>query len=148
MEAWVAHESLSVYAMYLKDVETAFNRPQRNNDSGVRKEKLSVFAQIARPFGDLVKGESFTKKDMEVAHWFILNNCDEALPYLEEHEQLMKQEHPSHLYAKKHRELFPSWFHGHVSCMCFELSIFSNFFMPVFKFGYTNRLTFCICYIR
>ncbi|CAN6679884.1 unnamed protein product [Malus baccata var. baccata] len=53
-------------AMYLEDVETAFNRPQRNNDGGVRKEKLSVFAQIARPFGDPIKGESFTKKDMEM----------------------------------------------------------------------------------
>ncbi|CAN6704527.1 unnamed protein product [Malus baccata var. baccata] len=105
VEAWVAYESLTFCGMYLQDVETAFNRPQRNNDGGVRKEKLYVFAQIARPFGDPVKGESFTKKDMEVAHWFILNNCDE----------LMKREHPSHLYAKKHRELFSSWFHKHVN---------------------------------
>ncbi|CAN6586393.1 unnamed protein product [Malus baccata var. baccata] len=96
------------------DVEIAFNRPQRNNDGGVRKEKLSVFTQIARPFGDPVKAQSFTKNDIEVAHWFILNNCEEALPYLEEHEQLMKWEHPSHLYAKKHRDLFPSWFHAHM----------------------------------
>ncbi|XP_048430866.1 uncharacterized protein LOC125472887 [Pyrus x bretschneideri] len=117
VEAWVAYESLTFCAMYLQDVETTFNRPQRNNDGGVRKEKLSVFAQIARPFGDPVKGESFTKNDMEVAHWFILNNCDEALPYLEEHEKLMKREHPSHLYAKKHRDLFPSWFLAHVSCI-------------------------------
>ncbi|KAB2599488.1 hypothetical protein D8674_009759 [Pyrus ussuriensis x Pyrus communis] len=115
VEAWVAYESLTFCAMYLEDVETTFNRPQRNNDGGVRKEKLSVFAQIARPFGDPVNGESFTKNDMEVAHWFILNNCDEALPYLEEHEQLMKREHPSHLYAKKHRDLFPSWFHAHMN---------------------------------
>ncbi|CAN6719163.1 unnamed protein product [Malus baccata var. baccata] len=98
----------------LVEAWTAFNRPQRNNDGGVRKEKLSVFTQIARPFGDPVKGQSFTKNDMEVAHWFILNNCEEALPYLEEHEQLMKREHPSHLYAKKHRDLFPSWFHAHM----------------------------------
>nr|CBL94159.1 putative transposase tnp2 [Malus domestica] len=48
------------------DVETTFNRPPRNNDEGVRKEKLSVFAQIARPFGDPICGESFSKKDMEV----------------------------------------------------------------------------------
>ncbi|XP_048422805.1 uncharacterized protein LOC103937304 [Pyrus x bretschneideri] len=115
VEAWVAYESLTFCAMYLQDVETAFNRPQRNNDNGVRKEKLYVFAQIARPFGEPVKGESFTKKDMEVAHWFILNNCDEVLPYLEEHERLMKREHHSHLYAKKHRELFPSWFHEHMN---------------------------------
>nr|XP_028957468.1 uncharacterized protein LOC114824488 [Malus domestica] len=115
VEAWVAYESLTFCAMYLQDVETTFNRPQRNNDGGVRKEKLSVFAQISRPFGDPVKGESFTKNDMEVAHWFILNNCHEALPYLEEHERLMKREHPSHLYAKKHRDLFPSWFHAHMN---------------------------------
>ncbi|XP_048425915.1 uncharacterized protein LOC108866272 [Pyrus x bretschneideri] len=97
------------------DVETTFNRSQRNNDGGVKKEKLSVFAQIAQPFGDPVNGESFTKNDMEVAHWFILNNCDNALPCLEEHEQLMKREHPSHLYAKKHRDLFLSWFHAHMN---------------------------------
>ncbi|XP_070664511.1 uncharacterized protein [Malus domestica] len=115
VEAWVTYESLTFCAMYLEDVETAFNRPQRNNDGGVRKEKLSVFAQIARPFGDPVKGELFTKNDMEVAHWFILNNCEKTLPYLEEHEQLMKREHPSHLYAKKHRDLFPSWFHAHMN---------------------------------
>ncbi|KAB2632222.1 hypothetical protein D8674_028469 [Pyrus ussuriensis x Pyrus communis] len=115
VEAWVAYESLTFCAMYLQDVETTFNRPQLNNDGGVRKEKLSVFAQIARPFGDPVKGESLTKNDMEVAHWFILNNCDEALPYLEKHEKLMKREHPSHLYAKKHRDLFPSWFHAHMN---------------------------------
>ena len=42
--------------MYLKDADMAFNRPQGNNDGGVRKEKLSVFAQSARPFGDLVRG--------------------------------------------------------------------------------------------
>ena len=54
--------------MYLKDVETTFSRHPRNNDGGVRKKKLSVFAQIARPFGDPIRGKSFSKKDMEVAH--------------------------------------------------------------------------------
>ncbi|CAL8992061.1 unnamed protein product [Prunus brigantina] len=93
-----------------RDVDTAFNRPQRNNDGGLRNETLSVFAQSARPFGDPVRGESFSRNDMEVAHWFVLNNCDEIMSYLDEHEEMMKREHPSHLYAKKHRELFPKWF--------------------------------------
>ncbi|BBH03855.1 Ankyrin repeat family protein [Prunus dulcis] len=92
------------------DVETVFNRPQRNNDGGMRNEKLSVFAQSARPFGDPGRGESFSRNDMEVAHWFVLNNCDEIMAYLDEHEQMMKREHPSHLVARKHRELFPQWF--------------------------------------
>ncbi|BBN68084.1 hypothetical protein Prudu_274S000500 [Prunus dulcis] len=109
IEAWV-HESLTFCGMYLKDVETAFNRPQRNNDGGMRKEKLSVFAQSARPFGDPGRGESFSRNDMEVAHWFVLNNCDEIMAYLDEHEEMMKREHPSHLVAQKQRELFPQWF--------------------------------------
>ncbi|BBN69828.1 hypothetical protein Prudu_1179S000400 [Prunus dulcis] len=64
----------------------------------------------ARPFGYPVRGESFSRNDMEVAHWFILNNCDEIMAYLDEHEEVMKREHPSHLYATKHHELFPQWF--------------------------------------
>ena len=43
---------------------------------------------------------------MEVAHWFILNNSDETIIYLAEHEQMIKRDYPSHLYAKKDRELF------------------------------------------
>ncbi|CAL9018035.1 unnamed protein product [Prunus brigantina] len=97
------------------DVETAFNRPQRNNDGGMRNEKLSVFAQSARPFGDPGRGESFSRNDMEVAHWFVLNNCDEIMAYLDEHEEMMKREHPSHLVAWKHRELFPQWFLDYVN---------------------------------
>ncbi|CAL9010003.1 unnamed protein product [Prunus brigantina] len=34
IEAWVQYESLTFCGMYLKDVETAFNRPQCNNDGG------------------------------------------------------------------------------------------------------------------
>ncbi|KAI5333562.1 hypothetical protein L3X38_023694 [Prunus dulcis] len=93
-----------------KYVKTAFNRPQRNNDGGMRKEKLSVFTRSARPFGDPERGESFFRNDMEVAHWFVLNNCDEIMAYLDEHEEMMKREHPSLLVAQKHCELFPQWF--------------------------------------
>ncbi|CAL8137289.1 unnamed protein product [Prunus armeniaca] len=93
----------------------AFNHPQRNNGEGVRNEKLYVFAQSARPFGDLARGESFSRNDMEVVHWFVLNNCDEIMAYLDKHEEMMKREHPSHLYANKHRELFPQWFLEYVN---------------------------------
>ncbi|CAL8091426.1 unnamed protein product [Prunus armeniaca] len=54
IEAWVQYESLTFCGMYLKDVDTAFNRPQHNNDEGMRNEKHSVFAQSAQPFGDPV----------------------------------------------------------------------------------------------
>ncbi|BBG99072.1 hypothetical protein Prudu_008650 [Prunus dulcis] len=47
IEAWVQYEALTFCGMYLKDMDTTFNRPQRNNDGGVRNAKLSVFAQSA-----------------------------------------------------------------------------------------------------
>ncbi|BBH02762.1 hypothetical protein Prudu_013436, partial [Prunus dulcis] len=115
IEAWVQYESLTFHGTYLKDVDTAFNHPQRNNDGGVRNEKLSVFAQSAQPFGVLVQGESFSRNDMEVAHWFVLKNFDEIMAYLDEYEEMMKQEYPSHLYAKKYCELFPHWFLEYVN---------------------------------
>ena len=81
---------LLFYGMYLKDVETTFNHLQCNNDEGVRNEKLSIFAQCAKPFGDPTRGESFSKNDVELTHWFVLNNCDKIMAYLDEHEEMMK----------------------------------------------------------
>ena len=124
IQAWVAYQALTIFGMYLKDVETTFNRPPRNNDGGLRKEKLLVLAQIARPFGDPICGKPFSKKNVEVAHWFVLNNYDETLSYLDKHENMMKQTHPSHFHAKKHRELFPQWFLEYVSLKCFVLDIY------------------------
>ncbi|KAM1315207.1 hypothetical protein ACFX13_019134 [Malus domestica] len=37
------------------------------------------------------------------------------MTYLDEHEEMTRREHPSHLYAKKHRELFPQWFLEYVN---------------------------------
>ncbi|BBH05293.1 hypothetical protein Prudu_016642 [Prunus dulcis] len=65
-------------------------------EAWVQYESLT-FCGIARPFGDPGRGESFSRNDMKVAHWFVLNNCDEIMAYLDEHEQMMKREHPSHL---------------------------------------------------
>ncbi|BBH09180.1 hypothetical protein Prudu_021604 [Prunus dulcis] len=97
IEAWVQYESLTFCGMYLKDVETAFNRPQRNNDGA--HDPLEILDEESR----------FLEMTW-IAHWFVLNNCDEIMAYLDEHEEMMKREHPSHLVAQKQRELFPQWF--------------------------------------
>ncbi|CAN6546998.1 unnamed protein product [Malus baccata var. baccata] len=39
IQTWVAYEVLTFCGMYLKDVETNFNRPLRNNDGGVNQLK-------------------------------------------------------------------------------------------------------------
>ncbi|CAH9081953.1 unnamed protein product [Cuscuta epithymum] len=107
-EAYVSQESLNFCAMYLHKVETPFNKSERNFDGGPRQEKLSVFAQVSRP---IMSSSSipFLKIDMEVAHWFILNNCDEVSPFLEEHKELIKLERGVDI-DKRHRKLFPAWF--------------------------------------
>ena len=80
-EAYIANESLTFCAMYLRNVETPFNRTERNFDGGCRPDKLSFFDQVARPFMSS-SSIPFTNADMEVAQWFILNNYDEVLPFL------------------------------------------------------------------
>ena len=77
---------------------------------------------------------------MEVAHWFILNNCDKIMAYLDEHEEMIKREHPSHLYAKKHQELFPQWFLEYVSYKCFAFDIY----IVLFNFLKLTCVCFCI----
>ena len=52
----------------------------------------------------------------------------------------MKQAHPSHLYAKKHRELFPLWFLEYVSLKCFVLDIY---IVPINLLELTN-LNVCL----
>lgn len=75
-EAYMAYESSTFCSMYLCDVETEFTRPERNNDGSDPSVKLLVFAQKAHPFGGHLMVE-MSKEDMEVAYWYILDNCDE-----------------------------------------------------------------------
>ncbi|CAL8121365.1 unnamed protein product [Prunus armeniaca] len=49
IEAWVQYESLTFYGMYLKDVETVFNRPQRNHDGGMRNENFLFLPKAHDP---------------------------------------------------------------------------------------------------
>lgn len=68
--------------MYLNSIETRFNRVHRNDDGGPRSEELSVFSQQAQPFGAIERVE-LSQQEKEIAHWYILNNCQEVQPFLE-----------------------------------------------------------------
>lgn len=76
MQACMAKESLTFCSMYLTDVETAFTRPERNDDGPEPSATLSVFAQKVRPIGGHTLIE-WSEKEMEVAYWYILDNCEE-----------------------------------------------------------------------
>ncbi|KAM1948029.1 hypothetical protein ACFX15_008273 [Malus domestica] len=121
---YLSNESLTFCGMYLRNVESSFNRRERNIDGGVQLEKLSVFAQIAKLFMGSSSVE-FTSADMKIVEWFIFNNCDEVTPFLEEHEEIIKRESSSNV-EQRHKDKFPSWFREHMRSLGKEKSPLYN----------------------
>lgn len=110
-EAYIVNESMTFCSMYLCDIETKFNHDGHINDEtqeGQNNNGLSVFAQKACPFG----GKSFlelSQQQHEAAHWYILNNCEELQPYLNEHFNQLKMESNANLLQRQQKH-FPKWF--------------------------------------
>ena len=81
VEAYIAKECLSFCSMYLHNIETKFNRDERNydiqNDGG-----LSIFSQKCRPFGATTYVE-LSNEEFNTIQWFVLKNCEEVEPYFE-----------------------------------------------------------------
>ena len=48
VEGYVAEEALSFCSMYLRDVQTQFNRPERNEDVVIEKTKFWMFKSKCR----------------------------------------------------------------------------------------------------
>lgn len=70
--------------MYLQDIETRFNREERNYDGSTTTQctGLKVFTQSVRPFGayKIIKLQS---KDFDKARYYVLNNSEETSAYFE-----------------------------------------------------------------
>ncbi|XP_052294335.1 uncharacterized protein LOC107178912 isoform X1 [Citrus sinensis] len=110
-EAYIINESLSFCSLYLDSIETKFNRVERNDDGGQRVGGLSVFSQNVRPFG---KAQiELSQQEIDIAHWYVLNNCDEVQEYLDEHKRLLQRECGANL-NKRQQLLFPKWLAAHM----------------------------------
>ncbi|CAN1147244.1 hypothetical protein LINPERHAP2_LOCUS15761, partial [Linum perenne] len=48
------------------------------------RQILSVFSSKVRPLG-LAKYVTLLFEDLDMIHWYVIYNCDEAQPYLQEH---------------------------------------------------------------
>ncbi|XP_022019856.1 uncharacterized protein LOC110919916 [Helianthus annuus] len=100
-EGYVFEEALTFCSMYLKDVQTKFNRPDRIDDVVVEKRKLWVFESKCRYVGARKdKYLSFIEKNK--MEWFVLENCAEVREYMNE----FKHTHPHDDLKTK----FPGWF--------------------------------------
>lgn len=80
-EAYISYEALTYCSMYLTDAETTLNRPERHCDGTGPNGNISVFSHKVRPMGKGVMVE-FSKEQLEIATWYIFNNCEEIETYL------------------------------------------------------------------
>ena len=83
-EAYIVNECLTFCSMYLSNIETRFNRQDRNYD-GCQQEhvgRLSIFLGEVRLIG-APKYYTLTQEDLQVARKYILNNCVEIEKYFE-----------------------------------------------------------------
>ncbi|KAH0754685.1 hypothetical protein KY290_024955 [Solanum tuberosum] len=112
-EGYIIDECLTFCSMYLTNIETRFNREDQNADGSSNKEEhvLDIFSESVRPF----KGEydAIPKKDFDMAQWYVLNNCEEAKPFLQEHKNELLNQDVVNI-EEKHREHFSLWFKGKI----------------------------------
>ena len=83
MEAYISKECTTFCSMYIDEIETRFNREDRNDDGGQRAFGLAVFSQNVRCFGLITRAPDLPINEREMAHWFALYNSPEIDSYLE-----------------------------------------------------------------
>jgi len=82
-EGYLVDECLTFCSMWMRGIETRWNREERNTDSCLEEahKGLDVFSQRVRPLG---AGKYVTLEDdiFEKAQWYVLSNCKETASYL------------------------------------------------------------------
>ncbi|KAF7128108.1 hypothetical protein RHSIM_Rhsim11G0023200 [Rhododendron simsii] len=105
-EAYIVQECLTFCSMYLRN---GSNKPERNRDGVDRGFEMEIFNQHIRLFSPIVGGPEPSQKEREIAHWFVLYNCPEVEPYLEEHENIIQNPQGCDIIQIQRKE-FPIWF--------------------------------------
>ncbi|XP_042939375.1 uncharacterized protein LOC122274399 [Carya illinoinensis] len=92
----------------LGDVETKFTRVDRNIDGESEDiDGIKIFNQKLRPIGT-ASNRQLSDKLLTEATWYVLNNCAEIGPYLEEHYEKCKVDSPNFI-DRTHQSEFPMW---------------------------------------
>ncbi|KAK9911789.1 hypothetical protein M0R45_035679 [Rubus argutus] len=93
---------LGTYKRYVRNKA----RPEERNEQGSEPNaKVSIFSQRVRPTGKELMVE-LPEKELELANWFIFNNCDEIEGFRNEHEELLKEENIENI-DQRHMTEFP-----------------------------------------
>lgn len=82
-EGYVAEECMTFCARYLTDMDSRLNRPDRYMEyADGDSNGVSVFKNNGRSIGE-GSWEDMTFSDIQQAHFYILQNCEEVRPWIE-----------------------------------------------------------------
>jgi len=82
-EGYLVDECLTFCSMWMRGIETRWNREERNADGCLEEahKGLDVFSQRVRPLG-APKYVTLEDDIFERAKWYVLSNCKETVSYL------------------------------------------------------------------
>ncbi|KAK0608417.1 hypothetical protein LWI29_030375 [Acer saccharum] len=113
-EGYLADECLTFCSRYLRGVETKFNRPERNYDGGQHSSNtLSIFLTSGRSYGK-VEVKELNLLLHNTAVLYVLQNCDESLPFIQEHKNFIINSGFRNV-EQIHKEEFIGWFREKVA---------------------------------
>ena len=83
-EGYISEECMTFCSWYLHDMDTKFNRPERNVNASQNEATygLSVFASVNRNKQNYTF-ETLSKSELQMAHHYILTNCEEIAQWVE-----------------------------------------------------------------
>ncbi|XP_021618084.2 uncharacterized protein LOC110619138 [Manihot esculenta] len=89
VEAYLIEEISSFCSHYFEpSISTRLNRVPRNDDGGHVEPmgRLSIFTHAGRPFGQLEHGRMLSNEEYCAAHLYVLLNCPEIDPFIDDQE--------------------------------------------------------------
>ncbi|CAM8999713.1 unnamed protein product [Rhodiola kirilowii] len=86
-EQYIAQECVTFVKLYLEG--NTLDEPT------IIESAISVVAPHIRPFGDIPK-KKLNKKELQVAHWCVLENCEQAKYFIAEHKEQFEMKYPNH----------------------------------------------------
>ncbi|XP_074322875.1 uncharacterized protein LOC141659848 [Apium graveolens] len=114
-ETFIVDEAISFLSRYISNIETRFNKPERNWDLPSANYSMDIFKSNVRPIG--APSIQLLHDWKNVIQWYILNNsADDIQEYLDKHRKFLVERGLSDLdVITKQREEFPSWFKTKIS---------------------------------
>ncbi|GJX18102.1 hypothetical protein Tco_0218934 [Tanacetum coccineum] len=107
------NECLNFCSMYLNDVETNFNKVERNNEMVDIDGDISVFSCKGGLLGSKITRD-ISNNELEKIYTYILHNCDEMVELINEHKLKLEKEKCNNINELRDKH-FASWLQERVN---------------------------------